>query len=155
MRDSSKPGFPSFSTEPGVLKRRFVVLEHHWQGIHWDFMVEVVPGGLLRTWAIDAYPIADTDLPARELPDHRREYLTYEGEVSGGRGRVNRWDEGTCDVEVWEPDRVILILSGRQLTGPAEFCPAAGAPGSAGAGSASMAGGGSGPSWTFRLGKLS
>jgi DNA polymerase Ligase (LigD) len=136
-------------------RRRFVILEHHWKGIHWDFMVEVAPGSPLRTWAIDAQPVAGSELPARELADHRREYLNYEGMISGGRGHVRRWDEGTCLVEVWASDRVTLILSGRQLTGSAEFWRAAGAPGSAGAGSAASAGGGSGPSWTFRLGKLS
>jgi hypothetical protein len=141
--------------QTGSDPRRFVVLEHHWNGVHWDFMVEVGPGAALRTWAIDAQPVAGKELPARQLPDHRREYLTFEGNVSGGRGSVRRWDQGTCDVEVWTADRVVLILSGGQLTGLAEFWREAGAPGSAGAGAASSAGGGSGPSWTFRLGKLS
>jgi hypothetical protein len=135
--------------------RRFVVLEHHWNGVHWDFMVEIGPGAALRTWAIDARPVAGKELPARQLPDHRQEYLTFEGNVSGGRGSVRRWDEGTCDVEVWTVDRVILILSGGQLTGSVEFWREAGAAGSACAGAASSAGGGTGPSWTFRLGKLS
>jgi hypothetical protein len=135
--------------------RRFVVLEHHWNGVHWDFMIEVSPGAALRTWAIDGLPVAGKELPARQLSDHRREYLTFEGNVSGGRGSVRRWDQGTCEVEVWTDDRVILNLSGSQLTGSVEFCREAGAPGSAGAGAASSAGGGSGPSWTFRLGKLS
>ncbi len=31
---------------------RFVVLEHTWNGVHWDFMLEA--GEVLRTWAIDA-----------------------------------------------------------------------------------------------------
>ncbi len=30
------------------------------------------------------------------LADHRREYLEYEGEISGGRGRVTRVAEGVC-----------------------------------------------------------
>ena len=29
-------------------KRRFVVLEHHWNGVHWDLMVETFPGGARR-----------------------------------------------------------------------------------------------------------
>ena len=35
-------------------QRRFVVLEHEWNGVHWDFMIE--DDGRLRTWAIDAPP---------------------------------------------------------------------------------------------------
>ncbi len=136
-------------------RRRFVVLEHRWDGIHWDFLVEVAPGGPLRSWAIDAEPAPGRDLPARALPDHRRAYLTFEGEVSDGRGVVRRWDEGTCAVEAWEADRVRLVLEGAQLTGPAELwaSPPAGAGASAGIVPASGAGGGSSP-WTFRLGKL-
>lgn len=136
-------------------RRRFVVLEHRWAGVHWDFMVEVAPGGPLRTWAIDAEPRPGHDLPARALSDHRREYLVYEGEVSGGRGSVRRWDEGSCAVEVWEADRVRLVLEGVHLTGPVELwtSPDVGAGESAGTASASGTGGGS-SSWMFRLGKL-
>jgi hypothetical protein len=141
--------------QTGSGSRRFVVLEHHWNGVHWDFMVEVGPGAVLRTWAIDAQPVSGKELLARQLPDHRRKYLTFEGNVSGGRGSVRLWDEGTCDVEVWTADRVVLILSGSQLTGSVEFCREAGDAGSVGTGAASSAGGGSGPIWTFRLGKLS
>jgi hypothetical protein len=136
-------------------RRRFVVLEHRWAGVHWDFMVELVPGAALRTWAIDGLPLEGVELPARGLPDHRREYLDFEGAISGGRGTVRRWDEGTCEVEVWEPGHVALVLAGRHLTGPAELVLSTAAGGSVGSGSASTAGGGSGPSWTFRLGKLS
>lgn len=136
-------------------RRRFVVLEHRWDGVHWDFLVETGPDGPLRSWAIDAPPALGRDLPARALADHRRAYLAYEGEVSGGRGTVRRWDEGTCTVEVWEEDRVRLVLEGAQLAGPVELraSPPAGEWTPAGRVSASGAGGGS--SWTFRLGKLS
>ena len=54
-------------------QRRFVVLEHEWNGVHWDFMIE--DEGRLRTWAIDAPLVAGEDLPARALPDHRLDYL--------------------------------------------------------------------------------
>ncbi len=131
------------------------MLEHRWDGVHWDFMVEVEPGGPLRTWAIDAVPTPGRDLPARARADQRREYLTYEGEVSGGRGEVRRWDEGTCTVEVWEEDRVRLVLEGAHLIGPVEFwaSPAGRTGEFSGMPSASGAGGGS-SGWMFRLGKL-
>ena len=40
---------------------RFVLLEHHWDGVHWDLMLDV--GAVLRTWAIDA-PIVPGVNPA-------------------------------------------------------------------------------------------
>jgi hypothetical protein len=137
-----------------VDQRRFVILEHRWDGIHWDFMVETAPGGPLRTWAVGAKPTPGRDIPARALAGHRRAYLTYEGPLSGDRGTVRRWDEGTCAVAVWEDERVELTLAGVQLTGPLVlWASPAGAGTSTGAGSASGAGGGS-ATWTFRLGKV-
>jgi hypothetical protein len=47
---------------------RFVVLEHRWNGVHWDFMLE--RGGVLRTWAVDAPIVAGEEVPARSLADH-------------------------------------------------------------------------------------
>ena len=99
--------------------RRFAVLEHRWNGVHWDLMVE--DGDSLRTWAIDA-PIEDgIDLSARALAAHRRVYLDYEGPVSGDRGEVRRWDAGRATVEVWTDSLVRLRLAGDQLLGVIEF----------------------------------
>ena len=99
--------------------RTFAVLEHHWDGVHWDFLVE--DGPALRTWAIDSPIVADVDLPARELQAHRRAYLDYEGEVSGGRGTVRRWDRGECEVIDWGEDRVRLEVRGVQIVGTVEL----------------------------------
>jgi len=137
--------------------RRFVILEHCWNGVHFDFMVESEPGGPLRSWAIDANPTAGGDLPARALPDHRREYLTYEGAISGGRGSVSRWDEGGCSVVKWEPDCVRLVLEGRHITGPVELklSDLTGGAEASASGMLSASGTGAGSTWVFRLGKLS
>jgi hypothetical protein len=95
---------------------RFVLLEHDWNGLHWDFMLE--HGDVLRTWAIDAPIVVGKDLPARPLGDHRRLYLEFEGEVSGGRGTVRRIDEGTYRVLIWSAaDHVQVEVAGRQLAG--------------------------------------
>lgn len=45
---------------------------------------------------------------ATRLPDHRRLYLRYEGEVSGGRGSVRRVGEGAATIERDEPGCVIV-----------------------------------------------
>jgi len=99
---------------------RFVVLEHTWNGVHWDFMLE--SEGVLRTWAIDAPIVPGRDLPARSLPDHRCHYLTYEGAVSGGRGVVRRVAEGDYEASRWTPDEVRVHLGGNQLEGDVVLC---------------------------------
>ncbi len=98
---------------------RFVVLEHRWEGIHWDLMFEV--GDRLRTWAVDAPIRPEVDLPARELADHRRAYLDYEGPVSGQRGAVRRLDGGAYRVRAWTEDLIRVDLEGGQLVGTLEL----------------------------------
>lgn len=47
-------------------------------------------------------PIQDEGIAAFSavrLPDHREMYLTYEGEVSGGRGQVHRIATGRCRID--------------------------------------------------------
>jgi hypothetical protein len=118
---------------------RFVVLEHHWNGVHWDFMLERGEG--LRTWAIDVPIIAGHDLAARALSDHRPAYLEYEGAVSGGRGHVQRIDQGTYRALFWSADRVQVELAGRQLVGEVELFMLA-------------SGSGVTDSWIFRMGNF-
>jgi hypothetical protein len=98
---------------------RFVILEHHWNGVHWDVMFEV--DGALRTWAVDRPIEVGVELPARALADHRIAYLDYEGPVSGGRGAVRRLDRGPYRARVWEDGRVLADIRGDQLSGEVEL----------------------------------
>jgi DNA polymerase Ligase (LigD) len=98
---------------------RFAVLEHRWDGVHWDFLLE--HGAVLRSWALQEPIIAGREVPARALPDHRRAYLDYQGEVSGGRGSVRRLDGGSYEVGSWAEDLVRVRLRGDQLVGEAEL----------------------------------
>lgn len=45
------------------------------------------------------------------IAPHRREYLTYEGPISGGRGSVQRVDEGSVQVRRWSDDGAQLVVS--------------------------------------------
>jgi hypothetical protein len=119
---------------------RFVLLEHRWDGVHWDFMLEA--GAVLRTWALDAPIVPGKTQPARALGDHRLAYLAYEGPVSGDRGWVRRIDSGVYTPRVWTEERVEVELEGTQLVGLAELR-------SEGAGPAASA-----RAWAFRLGNL-
>ncbi len=68
---------------------------------HYDWMLEPGGGGALLTYRVGSR-IDDakvTRFAAERLADHRREYLEYEGEVSGGRGSVRRLASGECFVE--------------------------------------------------------
>src|SRR5262249_39168258 len=103
---------------PAIMPR-FVLLEHRWDGVHWDLMLE--HGAVLRTWAIDATTEAAVGLPSRALQEHRRIYLEYEGEVSGKRGTVRRADEGVYTALVWEAGRVLVRVQRNQLVGEVEI----------------------------------
>lgn len=69
--------------------------------VHWDLMVEAGEGEPLITFQLPAPPLRE--LEGRRLPDHRRAYLEYEGQVSGGRGEVAIWDRGRVEDEAGDP----------------------------------------------------
>ncbi|AGA30190.1 DNA polymerase ligase N-terminal domain-containing protein [Singulisphaera acidiphila] len=96
---------------------RFVILEHRWNGVHWDLMLE--RDGVLRTWAVAEAIVAGRNLPARALADHRLHYLDYEGAISGGRGAVRRIDSGTYQSSLWTSETVRFQLEGAQVAGAA------------------------------------
>jgi hypothetical protein len=123
---------------------RFVLLYHecppgYARASHWDFMLEV--GGALRTWAVARLPaewhqaaLRTRDLyaecapasnynevEAEPLGDHRREYLEYEGPISGDRGHVVRIDYGTYRSIREAPQIWILALRGQLLQGSVEL----------------------------------
>lgn len=69
---------------------RYVVLHHTGHGEdHFDLMYERAPGKALTSWRLPNWPPNVGDL-VEPIGDHRRDYLEYEGEVSGNRGRVQR-----------------------------------------------------------------
>ena len=97
---------------------RFVILRHELPAdstrpSHWDLMFE--EQGALRTWAVESEPAIGASANAEALADHRLAYLTYEGEVSGGRGTVARWDEGEYTLEKSSDNDWQALLHGRRL----------------------------------------
>lgn len=74
--------------------------------VHWDWLfepetVETAAESKLITWATDPLDQADwlTDsVPALRLPDHRRIYLDYEGEIDGDRGTVRQLATGRYEL---------------------------------------------------------
>ena len=87
---------------------RYVVLRH--EGVdspHFDVMFETSPDGPLSTWRATEWPLR-LGTPLVHLPDHRRSYLTYEGELSNNRGRVRRIAVGTHQVS---DDHPVLLVT--------------------------------------------
>ena len=60
-------------------------------------MFETSPGSKLATWRSSEWPVSER-ATLEPLADHRREYLTFEGALSGDRGAVRRVAEGSHKV---------------------------------------------------------
>jgi hypothetical protein len=110
------------SAQPPLL--RYAVLWHDdVDEPHFDFLVETRPGSDLATWRVPHWPVTGR-AEATRLRDHRRIYLDYTGELSGQRGRVQRIDGGSCQLEIGEdalwkivPEGGMRAISFRQVSG--------------------------------------
>jgi hypothetical protein len=92
---------------------------------HYDWMFEppdrVDDQAKLVTFRIDLPSAAWADARRFDLVhigDHRRLYLTYEGELSGGRGSVRRVDAGRLTAVRWDArDGGVLDVELRHFAG--------------------------------------
>lgn len=87
-----------------------VILRHDTPdgGAHFDWMVPAESGRLM-TFRVDTRPDeAAVRFEATRLVDHRVAYLDYEGEISGGRGRVTRVARGEVRLLELADDRVVV-----------------------------------------------
>jgi hypothetical protein len=94
---------------------RFAVLDHDWPHPHRDLLLE--RDGVLKAWRLPPQFDPTSPVPAEPNFDHRLVYLDYEGRVSGGRGRVRRWDAGEL---VWvnvSDAELVVDLAGTHLRG--------------------------------------
>jgi len=91
---------------------RFVVLHH--TGIdlpHFDLMLELSPGSELSTWRLPHWPPIPGD-NFIVLSNHRREYLEYEGPISGDRGEVKRVARGDFHIVNTSRGQLIITIEG-------------------------------------------
>lgn len=87
-----------------------VILRHDTPdgGWHFDWMI-LLESGLLMTFRVTDRPdVAAPDFGATRLSDHRAAYLEYEGEISGGRGRVTRVARGEVRLVEVNDERVVV-----------------------------------------------
>lgn len=96
---------------------------------HWDWLLELagpedapradpdartlfslrLPASLGNDWTPDQVA-PGVAFSAHRLPDHRRLYLSFEGEISGNRGRVSRRAAGHFDLITHTPVHVAITL---------------------------------------------
>ncbi len=89
-------------------RRRYVVLHH--TGIphpHYDLLFELNADSPLASVRCSDWPPTPTTKFER-IPDHRRIYLEYEGEISANRGTVKRIATGMCEIEP-DPDHFLRL----------------------------------------------
>ncbi|MFI4861706.1 MAG: hypothetical protein ACIAXF_13630 [Phycisphaerales bacterium JB063] len=110
--------------------QRFAILEHSTDpGVHHDLLIEdpALPAASCdddpTLWAVRIAPPPHRwqglrTLELTPLPHHRRRYLTYEGPISAGRGRVRRVAQGDAELLAWSNTRRVirLAIAGHTLT---------------------------------------
>lgn len=106
---------------------RFALLRHDWPppagpGLHWDLLIEddALPEETRTalTWRLLQEPSAGNFTAVVDaIAPHRLLYLTYTGEVSGGRGTVEAWDRGTAEWMARSARQLRLRLNGTRWRG--------------------------------------
>jgi len=97
---------------------RFVVQEHRTpEGVHWDLMLE--QGEVLTTFRLEDEPAQCLlhEVRAVRIFDHPLRFLTYEGPVQKGTGKVRIADSGTYECPDRRDDLLALELNGTILKG--------------------------------------
>jgi hypothetical protein len=100
------------------MSSRFVVQEHTTpDGVHWDLMLE--KGDVLSTFRLEEPPqaVLDHAVQAVSIFDHPLKFLTYEGPVQKGTGKVRIVDRGTCGLLDQTEDAITVELRGAILQG--------------------------------------
>src|SRR5882724_3679332 len=108
-----------------VVRKRFVIHEHHARNLHFDLRLEV--NGVLRSWAVPKGPSmrAGEKRLAITVLDHSLSYIDYEGTISEGSygaGDVRIWDDGryetpTDPAKQLEKGKLALTFFGLKLRG--------------------------------------
>jgi DNA ligase D-like protein (predicted 3'-phosphoesterase) len=101
-------------------QERFVLHDHRTKHHHFDFRLE--RDGVLKSWAV---PKGLPEKPGErrlmiETEDHPLDYIGFEGTIPDGdygAGEVKIADMGTYDTLVWSPQRIEIVLHGREFSG--------------------------------------
>ena len=99
---------------------RFVILHHQVPPesprlSHWDLMLE--EGDHLATWELSEAPEVGICLNVVQLPNHRLDYLDYEGPLTRQRGMVLRYEWGNYTTISVDAEQQVILLHGQSLVG--------------------------------------
>ncbi len=104
----------------------FVIQKHHAKNLHYDFRLEKY--GVLKSWAVPKGVSEEKGVKrlAVATDDHELSYAAFEGIIAEGRygaGKVEIWDGGTYEEEVWCDDHIVFKLNGCKLKGRYSLVP--------------------------------
>ncbi len=112
-------------TNAKVIKKRFVIHEHHATRLHFDLRLEI--GGTGKSWAVPKGPSMDPDdrRLAVAVPDHSLSYFKFEGELAEGTygaGEVRIWDSGKYETFVdpqlqYDAGKIVFTFLGKKVRG--------------------------------------
>jgi hypothetical protein len=96
--------------------KKFVIQEHATaDSVHWDLMLE--SGDHLQTWRLDKNPaeVVSHSVEAVKIFDHPLKFLTYEGPVNQGKGKVKITEAGTYQIMHADSENMELHMNGGVL----------------------------------------
>ena len=93
---------------------KYVIQRHERQGqaAHWDLMLEAGEG--LKTYRIDMPPEkwGNKPIEAEKIFDHDLKFLSYEGSVNKGKGKVKIEEKGTYKILEKDENMMRIELEG-------------------------------------------
>jgi bifunctional non-homologous end joining protein LigD len=105
-------------------QKKYVVQKHRKQSdpVHWDLMME--NGTVLETYRLAAPPEkwGEKVIEAVKIFDHPLKFLSYEGTVNKGKGRVEIADCGTYCLIKRNKNQQQVSFSGEILKGEFQLC---------------------------------
>ena len=104
--------------------KKFVVQRHQKQSepTHWDLMLE--RGGILETYRLAQPPEewGKRAIEAMKIFDHPLKFLSYEGSVNEGKGRVEIADCGTYRLIKKDETQQQISFAGKLFRGEFQLC---------------------------------
>lgn len=105
------------------MPKRFVIQRHEreQEQPHWDLMLET--GEVLETYRVGIPPDewGNKAIEATRIFDHSLKFLSYEGIVNNGKGKVKIADAGTYEVIDKTENKKLIRFDGKVLKGEFEL----------------------------------
>ncbi len=108
-----------------IIRRRFVIHEHHATRLHWDMRLEM--GSVFKSWAVPKGPSLNPNDKrlAVAVGDHSIAYGSFEGTIAEGNygaGEVRIWDDGHYETvsdpeKQFEKGKLVITFFGLKLRG--------------------------------------